>query len=542
MGIDIDLSATPSRHAPRRTRLARLDRPGSGRAASRAALGAAAAAVSLSGVAAAVAAAAPAVAAAAAPRTAPAGPSVPAGTGALAGAAARAADATTPRLGGGSLVATGKVAIGRAPGADLYQLVDTEAPNGAFYYSFGSTVEVVRGDGAPSKVLTPQGDVLALAATASDIYVETGLTVSEYSLPAVTLRRRWSLPENRFAAAHALPTSAGLVAGGGAVWAWTDWATDQSGFQPAYLQELTGATAPRLVDESAYPGWVAAGASGLYYENMAGHLVEAAAGGRRTVSHETVPTDSPIVVASGSVLLFGIEQPSGAPVLDRYDATSLGLEATAHPEALVTRVAETSLGLLGQVCQGSSCASSDVAVLDPLDATTSAALSVSGLYQLVEGSAPAVVADVAGEAYLERLALPPHGGAPSAHGGAPSSVPVLGARSFYAPGGVGWGTAAPREIFNGGDPSGEVQAITWTGWGKPAADGHGKGFIFRPTGGYYPAVEVELQAFALGHCSPGGPLAYTRLDIRVPSRPGAALGAWQPWGGGTGSICKVPGT
>ncbi len=85
-------------------------------------------------------------------------------------------------------------------------------------------------------------------------------------------------------------------------------------------------------------------------------------------------------------------------------------------------------------------------------------------------------------------------------------VPVLGSKSFAGPPGVGWGTYAPREIFNGGDPSGMVTAITWTGWGSPTAIGYGKSFIFKPAGGYYPgAVKVELRASVLGHCTAAGP-------------------------------------
>jgi hypothetical protein len=51
-----------------------------------------------------------------------------------------------------------------------------------------------------------------------------------------------------------------------------------------------------------------------------------------------------------------------------------------------------------------------------------------------------------------------------------------------------------------------------------------------PKGGYYPGtVEVALRAFDLGHCTSGGPLAYRRLDVRYPSRPGGKLGKWAPW-------------
>jgi hypothetical protein len=114
-------------------------------------------------------------------------------------------------------------------------------------------------------------------------------------------------------------------------------------------------------------------------------------------------------------------------------------------------------------------------------------------------------------------------------------TPVLGQKGFGVPSATGWGTYKPNEFFNGGDPSGHVGAITWRHWGGRAATGTGRGFIFMPNGGYYPGtVKVALRAFDLGHCTSGGPLAYKRLDVRYPSRPGGKLGKWSPW---SGSLC-----
>jgi hypothetical protein len=116
-------------------------------------------------------------------------------------------------------------------------------------------------------------------------------------------------------------------------------------------------------------------------------------------------------------------------------------------------------------------------------------------------------------------------------------VPVLGQKGFGVPSATGWGTIKPKEVFNGGDPSGHVGAITWKHWGSRVATGTGRGVIFMPQGGYYPGtVKVDLRAFDLGHCASHRPLAYERLDVRYPSRPGGKLGKWSRWGG-KGSIC-----
>ena len=128
--------------------------------------------------------------------------------------------------------------------------------------------------------------------------------------------------------------------------------------------------------------------------------------------------------------------------------------------------------------------------------------------------------------------------APEVDATAPAKI-VLGARAF-APMGAGFGTVKPKKIFNGGDPSGLVQDIAWSHWGSSTATGTGKTSIFMPHGGYYPRlVGAELRASRLGHCTAHGPLAYTRLEAREPSRPGGPLGKWFLWSGQK-SICVRP--
>jgi hypothetical protein len=116
--------------------------------------------------------------------------------------------------------------------------------------------------------------------------------------------------------------------------------------------------------------------------------------------------------------------------------------------------------------------------------------------------------------------------------------PALGAKAFTGAYGKGFGTAEPAEIFNGGDPSGSVSHITWSGWGNPSAIGYGLNPIFKPGGGYYrKPARIELRATSLGECA--GKAAYTRLEIRVPKHPGGKLGKWLLWSGAK-TICKPP--
>jgi hypothetical protein len=130
--------------------------------------------------------------------------------------------------------------------------------------------------------------------------------------------------------------------------------------------------------------------------------------------------------------------------------------------------------------------------------------------------------------------------APNATNPASRVVPVLGSRNFW-PGrdDRGFGTSHPKRFFNGGDPSGLVTHIRWTHWGAPRAHGWGKNAIFKPGGGYYAhPVRIELHAFDLGRCTPGGRRAYVRLKFREPRRPGGPLGKWHFWSGYQGHrIC-----
>ena len=66
------------------------------------------------------------------------------------------------------------------------------------------------------------------------------------------------------------------------------------------------------------------------------------------------------------------------------------------------------------------------------------------------------------------------------------------------PYGIGWATAHPKEIFNGGDPSGDVRSIHWSHWGAATATGHGLGAGFKPQGVLRPAGQDDAQGIWIG--------------------------------------------
>ena len=115
---------------------------------------------------------------------------------------------------------------------------------------------------------------------------------------------------------------------------------------------------------------------------------------------------------------------------------------------------------------------------------------------------------------------------------------VLGSELYAGQYGRGWGKEKPRTVYNGGVPSGLIKSIRWNRWGKTVATGRGRTFIYKPRGGYYRgSVPAELRASRLSYCPVGTDRAYTKLEVRVPKRPGGKLGKWFSWSG-SDSICE----
>jgi hypothetical protein len=122
--------------------------------------------------------------------------------------------------------------------------VTAEAPDGAVYVSTGSVVYVIDGNAAPHVAVHAASRVLALAADATGVYVETGLAVTAYDRRSGDKVGTWDLP------GASAPTAAGLLAEPGALWSWTE----KSGSQYATLSRM-GAFGVKVVDHtSPIPG------------------------------------------------------------------------------------------------------------------------------------------------------------------------------------------------------------------------------------------------------------------------------------------------
>lgn len=94
--------------------------------------------------------------------------------------------------------------------------------------------------------------------------------------------------------------------------------------------------------------------------------------------------------------------------------------------------------------------------------------------------------------------------------------PTLGALAGTFSHGVGFGQVKPKEVFNGGDPTGLVTSITWHSWGGAQAVGTGRSDYVGPNqivaaGTVEP---VRIVAFDLGTCN--GRYMYAAVEWYFP--------------------------
>jgi hypothetical protein len=273
--------------------------------------------------------------------------------------------------------------------SDVFGDSFTEAPNGTVFFSRGSVVYVVEGNRAPAIALHASHPVLALAANWADLFVQTGLQVTEYSRADGAQVRHWTLTS------PVTPvTSGGLYAVGSTVWSWTDWASDESGFEYATISRIhTSSSAVHVVDTSAYPADMSADSAGLYFETQhgvngyLGHANPATS----TVQLRKAPVDAPLALAHGRV--DELASGSTSEHLYSYNASTLAFVSAKKVPEKDAAIAGTGLGLLvlAQGCNGFPCSAATVGKLSVSTGGTSGALPTPGGYQLLTGPSAAVV-------------------------------------------------------------------------------------------------------------------------------------------------------
>ncbi len=305
---------------------------------------------------------------------------------------------------GGAPHAAGTVYLGRFGNSFNYDF--SESPSGAVFYSNGAKVYLVKGTSAPVQVVRARGNVLAVAANSTELFVDVGNTVTAYRLPGGIAIRQWTL------SSPAPVTSAGLYAVGGTIWAWTDFATDESGFEYANVSRFTASSATvHLVSANiAYPLDMAADASGLYYQAIRGdgtngyveHVTPSGSSRRVT----DINLDGTLALAGGRVELLVVHESNGNFYLDSYDAASLAHAFSRRVSDDDVDIAGTGAGLLllASSCKHVACAATTVSQLSTATGARISTLTLPYGVTLVAGPSAAAITLRGGKYYLERLA------------------------------------------------------------------------------------------------------------------------------------------
>jgi hypothetical protein len=294
----------------------------------------------------------------------------------------------------------------RLTGANEFS-VFTEAPNGSVYYTHGGTVYVVNGNSGPSPVTALRSPVLALAANRTFLFVQTGRTVYEYKRSTEAYAgHTWTLP------VPARTTSDGMVAAGGTLWSWVDYATDESGFQYATASVLITSTGHSKVisKNNVYPGDVTAGPADLYFETVRGDgangYIDLATPTGSVRRHSDVNLDAPAALAGGRLDLLAVHDNNSRTYVDSFSDSTLATRSSRPVSGDYRDVAGTSAGLLvlKEPCASFVCKYATVGVLNPATGAVSRAVRVSYGYTLLSGPVPAALSTSGGKIYLVRLA------------------------------------------------------------------------------------------------------------------------------------------
>jgi hypothetical protein len=100
--------------------------------------------------------------------------------------------------------------------------------------------------------------------------------------------------------------------------------------------------------------------------------------------------------------------------------------------------------------------------------------------------------------------------------GSAASSPTLGVKwgSYQN----GYGHVHPSHIYNGGDPTGEVRNVRWTGWGRKKASGRGNGFYVPSDRAVYQGYSAPARVVAWGLTRCHGHRAYSKIAWYFPGK------------------------
>jgi hypothetical protein len=290
------------------------------------------------------------------------------------------------------------------PGTSTFNAF-SEAPDGDVYYANGSSVYVVKHTSV-SLVMKLRRKVLAVAANSTDLFVESGRTVTEYNSADAAVRS-WTLSSPH------VPTAAGLYAVGTRLWAWADYSTDQSGLQYAnvYRFATSSASVHAVSVADAYPGEMAADSDGAYYQEIGKHLSSylvrvTSAGASRRVKYSSISLEITLFGGRVELLAYHVSHGKSSLYLDSYSQSNLAHKYSRSVSMSVRDIAGTGAGLLllSSSCTSVACSSAKVAQISSRTGATLSTLRLRDAVGLIAGPSAAALTYHGGDYHLVRLA------------------------------------------------------------------------------------------------------------------------------------------
>ena len=214
-------------------------------------------------------------------------------------------------------------------------------------------------------------------------------------------RRSWVLP-----ALVRHVTLAGLDPGPGVVWAWSDWATDESGFEMASIIEILDHLLAHACgrQRDRLPGRRGGGLRRALLRVHQHHFVGSGdafahvqPGGGQTLSAPLgISTFEPLAVGPGYLAICTGGGQSNTSYLNIYSSATLAKMSSS-------RLGSNPEGIVGTPTGVVAVNPSSVVAVNPSTGATSPPVAVAGAALLLFGSHPSVIADYQGKAYLVRL-------------------------------------------------------------------------------------------------------------------------------------------
>jgi hypothetical protein len=253
-------------------------------------------------------------------------------------------------------------------------------------------------------LLHASGTVLAIAATSANLYIETAKSISEYELAGAPWEGSWNLPAG---IAPSAITQAGMSIDNGHLWTWTDWSTDESGYEYASITEVPSLmtwTDDVIAKNTAAPGDVAVSSLGYFYLNN-DRFVRGEPNGTQVRSSVTGDASEARVATWGTTAwLLAIRGANSANYLDTYNATNMTRTRAVHLTHETWGILGTASGLWAienhTVPTGSD--AYVVSVNDHTGAETEL-VDVPGAVTLLSGPKAAVLVERASHLYLDWL-------------------------------------------------------------------------------------------------------------------------------------------